>query len=344
MKVVQIDPIADARWLTFLEGMPGASIFHHPAWLKVLSETYNYSPVCLAAIEADSLVGVFPLMEVRSWLTGKRAVCLPFSDMCGVVAHNESALRALLHYSEELRNERGWSYVEIRDSIVSDDFRTAARYKLHRTSLGGDSEALFKTFKKTQIQQSIMKAEKLGVHVERRTDLEAMRAFIGLNALTRRMHGVPPQPDSFFWSIRRNIFEAGLGFIGIATITGRIVATAIFLHFNNTIVYKYSASDVRARSASASHAVLWNAMRWGCEHEFTLFDLGRSDLTNKGLLQFKRGWGSQESDLIYVHRGASINEHANNSVGMMERLKPVISRMPLPILKLVGRKIYAHIG
>jgi CelD/BcsL family acetyltransferase involved in cellulose biosynthesis len=344
MNVVQIDPINDSRWLTFLEATPGAPIFHHPAWLNVLAETYGYSPVCLAATEANSVVGVLPLMEVRSWLTGNRAVCLPFSDSCAVVVRDEPALRALLHCSEELRKARGWKYVEIRDAVASIGFRTTARYKRHCTPLGGDPEALFRTFKKTQVQQSILKAEKLGVVVERRTDSEALRALIHLNALTRRRHGVPPQPDSFFLNIGRRMLEAGLGFIGTATLDGRILTAALFLHWKNAIVYKYSASDERARSVQASHAVIWDAMRWGCEHGFTLLDLGRSDLTNEGLLQFKRGWGSQESDLIYVRLGASTNDRTSDSPRTLERLRPVISRIPLPILKLIGRRVYAHIG
>ena len=344
MNIFQIDPISDPRWLTFLENTPGAFIFHHPAWLNVLKETYGYTPICLAATEADSIVGILPLMEVRSWLTGNRAVCLPFSDMCGALAQNEPTLQALLQYSEGLKNNRGSKYVEIRDSTVSDGFMTSASYKVHRTALGDDSNALFNTFKKTQIQHSIIKAKKLGVLVERRTDYEALRSFIYLNALTRRKHGVPPQPDSFFWNIAKKIFESGHGFIGTATLDGQIVATALFLHWNNTIVYKYSASDERARSTNASHAVIWDAMRWGCENGFTVFDLGRSDLTNEGLLNFKRGWGSQETDLFYVRHGSEIYDRTDNVPGMLERLKPVITRTPLPILKLIGSKLYAHIG
>ncbi len=85
-------------------------------------------------------------------------------------------------------------------------------------------------------------------------------------------------------------------------------------------------------------------MQWGCENGFTLFDFGRSDPTNKGLLLFKKGWGSQESDLFYVRHGSEIDDRTDNAPGMLERLKPVITRTPLPILKLIGSKLYAHIG
>ncbi len=343
MKVVQTDPSADPQWLDFLQTAPDASAFYHPAWLKVLSETYDYAPVCLKATQGDSCVGIFPLMEVRSRLTGARAVCLPFSDTCGPIVRDESALRALLQGADELRNKWRWKYVEIRNSIVPDGFRTGARYKLHRTELGGDPGALLKRFNQ-QSRRKLRRAESVGVRVEQRTDAEALRAFIRLNALTRRKHGVLPQPDSFFWNIQKNILDTGLGFIGVATLAGRIVATNVFLLWNRTVLYKYGASDERALSSAANYAVMWDAMRWACERNFSLFDFGRSDLTNEGLLLFKRGWGSQEYDLIYARRSATTDERLDDSSGLQQRLKPIVSMIPVPILKLIGSKVYRHVG
>ncbi len=343
MSVAHIDPLSDARWLAFLEQAPGASIFHHPAWLKILADTYNFSPVCLVATEAQQIVGLLPLMEVRSWLTGKRGVCLPFSDSCGPVVSSDSALAAILQTCETLRQERRWKYVEIRNLVLAQGFKTSARYKSHRTALCADPEALFKTLNQ-QSRRKVRKAEKAGVVVTRRVDEEALAAFIRLNAQTRKKHGVPPQPDTFFLNMWRDMLSNGLGFIGTATIDDRIVSTAVFLHWKDKLVYKYGASDGAALDAAANYAVMWNAMQWGCEHGFLDFDLGRSDLAGEGLLQFKSGWGSRESELCYFRQGPHIKDETEGSTSMLARLKPLVSNTPLPILKIVGRSLYAHIG
>lgn len=34
--IVELDPWRDSRWETFVLGHPDATIYHHPAWLKVL--------------------------------------------------------------------------------------------------------------------------------------------------------------------------------------------------------------------------------------------------------------------------------------------------------------------
>lgn len=345
MNVFLIDPAADRRWLSFLGSDPAASIFHHPAWLKVLGDTYGYQPACVMAEDDGRPAGALPLMEVRSWLTGSRAVCLPFSDTCGAVARDDAAHRALLSFAEQLRTERSWRYLEIRNSVVPDGFSPSARYKLHVTELGRDPEAVLKTFNQHS-RRKLRKAEASHVRVERRVDDEALHAFIRLNALTRRKHGVLPQPDALFWNIQKGLLQSELGFLGVATLDGAIVAVNLFLHWNRTVVYKYGASDDRALPAAANYAVMWDAIRWGCEQGYSRFDFGRSDLTGEGLLQFKRGWGSQELDLVYARRSATINgaPASDDEPGLQERLKPLIARLPVTLLKIIGGRAYPHVG
>jgi CelD/BcsL family acetyltransferase involved in cellulose biosynthesis len=341
-----IDPASDPRWLPFLESDACASIFHHPAWLKLLSDTYGYEPVCIIADDGGRVAGVLPLMEVRSWLTGRRAVCLPFSDTCGPIARDDAAHRALIEFGEGLGKERGWRYLEIRNSIIPGGFAPSARYKLHVTELARDPEAVLKTFNQHS-RRKLRKAEASRVRVEHRVDDEALRAFIRLNALTRRKHGVLPQPDSLFLNIQKGLLEAGLGFLGVATLDNEdeVVAANLFLHWNGTVVYKYGASAERASPVAANYAVMWDAIRWGCEQGYSRFDFGRSDLDGEGLLQFKRGWGSREIDLVYARRSSTTpRAEPSSEPGLQERLKPVISKMPVSLLKIIGGCAYPHVG
>lgn len=45
MRVFQIDPTQDARWVEFVEKHATASVFHTVGWLSALRETYDYEPV-----------------------------------------------------------------------------------------------------------------------------------------------------------------------------------------------------------------------------------------------------------------------------------------------------------
>lgn len=343
MNVVQVDPFSDSRWLRFIENDADASIFYHPVWLDVLHQTYRYQPICLMAETTDQPLGVLPMMEVRSWLTGHRAVCLPFSDVCGVIARDDSVHRALLASADQLCDERSWRYLEIRSSVVPQGFRPGAHYKLNLIELRDDPDAMLRTFNQ-QTRRKLRKANAMNVRVERRTDDDALQAFVRLNALTRRRLGALPQPDSLFANIQRCLLRNGHGFFGVATLGREILAASVFLHWNGTVTYKYGASNDRARTIAASYAVMWDAIRWSCEHGFSRFDLGRSDLLDRGLLQFKRGWGSREFDLTYARRGAVSKRAPSAEPRQHDWLKPLISKMPVSLLKIIGARAYPHAG
>ena len=341
MRIIPIDPAADARWLPFLEGAPDATVFYHPAWLNTLAEAYGYARACLAAEENGVVVGVLPLMEINSWITGKRGVCLPFSDACGPLATSAAAGTVLLEALEAERKSRSWKYAEVRGPVAHAHAVQCAAYKYHRIVLSADAEATYARFNKKRTQWSIQKSQASRVVVEQRTDREALDRFIWLNDLTRRKHGIPPQPKSFFHAMHQHVIGKGLGFVNIATVDGAIAAASVWLGFNKILIHKYSASDVRFLKACPNHAIVWDAIQWACANDFTVVDFGRSDLDGEGLIKFKQGWGSEESELHYFRWGEMPPKSAHDST---HRYEIALRHMPLPALRLAGRLMYRHIG
>jgi CelD/BcsL family acetyltransferase involved in cellulose biosynthesis len=339
-----IDPYTDGRWLDFLSGHPAATIFHHPQWIRSVQETYGYRPMCIGVFEEEKLCGILPLLEVSSWITGSRAVCLPFSDACAPLLQNEEHRNRLGQYLSELLRLEKWKYVEIRGEFNDRNFSPSAVFKVHQLSLQNTAEEVFKGFKKTQTQQRIQKAEREGVTTQHNSAAGTLDDFIRLNALTRKKHGLPPQPDKFFLSIYSNIIKRDLGFILTAHYRQRVIAAAMFFHFQKVIYYKYSASDQRYLNLRPNNLLLWSAIRWGCDNGYALFDFGRTEATNEGLLQFKRGWGAVESDLCYCRLQPGGSQGVIHSPGLLARAKPIFQRLPVPTLKLIGKIIYRHVG
>jgi CelD/BcsL family acetyltransferase involved in cellulose biosynthesis len=334
-----IDPHADARWSAFADAHPDALIFHHPLWMKVLERAYGYRQASLACFAGDEITGILPLLEIRSRLTGCRAVSLPFSDYSALLVRTPAAGESIVARAAELRALRRWKYVEIRGA--SPRGAVSAEYALHRVRLQPDPQLLFKTFEKKRTQYTLKKFEKTGVLVERRTDAEAMAAFMRLNYRTRQKHGIPPQPDRFFNLFHEHLIAGGLGFISIATIEGKAIAASVFLHYKDMIYHKFNASDETYLHLSANPGILWDAIRWGCEQGYRVVDLGRSDLDGEGLIKYKRGWGAEESALQYHRMPDEAAVTRGNSTGM---LKPLMQHMPVPLLKVIGKVLYGHAG
>src|SRR5271170_6875855 len=114
-RVYEINPLSDPRWETFINGHARSSVFHTTKWLRALETTYGYDPVVVTTCPADApLTNGIVFCRVKSWLTGRRLVSLPFSDHCEPLVNNASELCNLLSHVRRHEDADEWKYVEIR--------------------------------------------------------------------------------------------------------------------------------------------------------------------------------------------------------------------------------------
>src|SRR5882724_3550330 len=110
----RINPAEDSSWNALLAAQPKRSFFHTAEWAKVLADTYGYAPVYFGAGEAGGGCSWLPLMEVDSWLTGRRGISLPFTDDCEPLCQEASTFQKLFRDAVEFGKSRGWKYIECR--------------------------------------------------------------------------------------------------------------------------------------------------------------------------------------------------------------------------------------
>ena len=337
-----IDPLADSRWQDFVESSETGGIFHHVEWLRLLHAQYGYSMLARCAIDAGGEIHAgLPFAHIRSRLTGSRLVAVPFSDMCSPVLRDpgeEDSLRTLIG-AIQIEHERTGVEAEIRTEIADLGHSGAAFYS-HELSLEPDLDAVRQGFGRS-VRYGVSRAEREGIEVRRATTTEALEVFYDLHLRTRRRLGVPTQPKRFIKGFAR-LFEQGLGFVLVAHWEGEPVAAAVFLTFNGVLTYKYSASSPAHLKKRPNNALLMEAIRWGCEHEQHTFDLGRTEVENEGLREFKQGWGTRERELAYTHLGAK--DRGLERGGVPGIVKTVISRTPPITGRLAGAALYRHFG
>jgi len=204
--IYQVDPLRDPRWREFLDGHPSASVFHTPAWLEALRRTYGYASVVLTtAPPGTQLSSGVVYCPVNSWLTGKRLVSLPFSDHCEPLADDKADLHSVLSALEqELRYGR-FLYVEIRPirkiEYASSFYCSSHAYCLHQLDLKPDLDTLFSGFHKDSTQRKVRRAESEGLIYEEGRRESLLDIFYRLLLLTRRRHGLPPQPRTWFQNL-----------------------------------------------------------------------------------------------------------------------------------------------
>ena len=339
-----VDPTGIPGWDDRLAPHPEATVFHTAAWARVLSDTYGYLPSYFTAHHEDQLVPLLPFMEIRSWLTGKRGVSLPFTDECAPLWPDGNGCGSAIDHVIDFAGSRGWRTLEFRGRVRGmGNFPVALEYLSHVLDLAETEEALFSRYS-PNVQRNIRKAEKAGIEVENNRTAAGVREFYRLNCLTRRDHGLPPQPVLFFENIRKHILEKDLGTLLLARYRGKAIAGAVFLHFGRKAIYKYGASDRRHLDLRANNLVFQEGIRTLCRRGCKTLSFGRTDLAHEGLRRFKLSWGSRETRLQYFRFDVRSKSWLTRQKARFSPWEGVISKMPIPVLRLVGDIAYRHVG
>jgi GNAT acetyltransferase-like protein len=278
----------DPRWNELVSASPGALPVHHPGWAQLLADCYGFRAFGLLLENGGGL----PMVEVR-----RRWVSLPFTDSCPPIATDVSRLSVAL---DGLRRELGLSSIEVRDRLEGPDVHQDPTAVTHTLDLSGGAESVFAGFHKSQVQRSIRKAEKSELELRRAaSERELTHDYYGLHLQTRRRQGVPIQPRRFFRLLWQRMIAPGLGYVSLAYLDDVPVGGAVFLSWNGAVIYKYGASDPKFLKLRPNHLIFWDAIRDACENGSHTFDFGRTDLENRGLREFKSGWGATEEPLVY---------------------------------------------
>lgn len=341
-EIIVLDPCSSSEWTQFVHAHPGATVFHHPAWLRVIRETYGYPMFAVCMKRGGRICSALPFAEVRSALTGHRLVSLPFSDHCAPLVHeNDPRLVERLASFARRHCAQAESRVELHADIPHlPASHREHLYVLHTLDLTREPRELFASFDRRTTQRSIRIAEKKQVVVrECRTTCE-FELFYRLHLKTRKRLGVPVQPKALFENIWEQILQPGLGFALIAFNGETPIGGGVFFTFNNTVMFKYSASDMKYKSLQPSHACIWSAIQKAREQGCTTFDFGRTDRSHEQLRRFKNSWNATERGLNYTV--IAERSRSESFSKLQVALGHVIRHSPEFVCRLSGEVLYRH--
>jgi Acetyltransferase (GNAT) domain len=339
------DPLSDDRWNELVARQPRSSVFHQRGWLEALRRTYSYQPFVLtSAAPGNALTDGIVLCRVSSWITGTRAVSLPFADHCEPLVEGcDSPFEFTRRLRAECDGQR-WDYVEVRPLSGgmnwNRDLPDACSYCFHTLDLEPTLEHIFCGLHKDSLQRRIRKAEREQLSYEAGRAEQLVNDFYRLLLRTRRRHQLVPQPRAWF----RNLVDC-LGDnlqISLARKNGEPIAALLTLRHKSTAVFKYGCSDERYHNLAGMPFLFWKFIEESKAHNIAEIDFGRSDLDNKGLITFKDRFGTRQRLLQYFRysRVRRTEVSARNS----RAIRKIFSVLPAAVLPAAGRMLYRHIG
>lgn len=293
-----------------------------------------------------SLANGIPLCRINSWLTGDRIVSLPFTDHCEPLVEGPEEGKEIIESLQRTLGREKFKYIELRplraNLLLASGMQRSDSFLFHELDLRPTLEELFGRLQKDSIQRKIRRAEREALFYEEGRSETLLNQFYLLFVLTRRRHGAPPQPISWF----RNLV-ACLGDrlkIRVASKAGRPIASILTLQHGDVMVYKYGASDASAHNLGAMPFLFWKAIQDAKENGARKFDFGRTDCDNTGLITFKDRWGSKQSELTYWRLPNKSSISHDRWKRELKFAGSFFAWIPDRLFTASGKVLYRHIG
>jgi FemAB-related protein (PEP-CTERM system-associated) len=330
-----------AGWETFVRRCPHATFFHRIGWRDVIESVFRHRPHYLVAERGIEVVGVLPLVEVRSWLFGNALISSPFCVYGGPAAEDVESERALIDAAAELARSLGVDHLELRNRTAKcPDWPHQDLYVTFRNELAPDVEANLRAIPRKQ-RAMVRKGIKHGLKSE--ID-QTVDRFFELYADNVHRHGTPALPKSYFARLRA-VFGDCCEVLTVTDPGGRAVSGVLSFYFRDEVLPYYAGDTLAARDLAANDFKYWELMRRACERGLRVFDFGRSK-RDTGSFAFKKNWGFEPSALCYefrLLRRKSVPE--NNPLNPKYRAFIGLWRhLPLGVANALGPHIVRSLG
>ncbi len=236
MKFKIINPLTYPGWDDLLLSNPGYSFFHSSSWARVLHESYQFEPLYITVIKDNKLLALIPFMEVKNLISGKKGVSLPFTDYVDPIVAEGNHINDVFDLLIEYGKKSGWKSIEIRGGErLFQESSPSSQYYGHTLDLSQGEDQIFSNFRDNN-KRNIKKAIRNRIKVDLCNTIESVKQFYRLNCMTRKMHGLPPQPG-FFLRIFLNILYQ------------RILVLLCLLHIKKKLLLVPSISILERRQS-----------------------------------------------------------------------------------------------
>lgn len=349
--------LEESRWSLWDEMVsrhPMGSVFQHTAFGRVIAQTFPHTqPRYLALVDRERhLKAGIALFLVKSWLTGRRLVSLPFAFYSDPLIESQQDFMLLFEgVSELLRQERA-SYLEIKarrstELLGGIDLLTPVYYhRTHCLDLADGLDRVWSRFHRTGVKQKIRRAEKAGIQVRPATSEADVTSFYALLTENRRKLGLPPQRLDYFRNVWRHLVPGRLAQFLIAEYTGQPVGGLCLFKFNDTVFLAYIGTDETLQAEGVGQCLWWQAIQDAIEEGFTTVDFGKSSPHAHGLLTYKERWGAQalETPVFYFPRVKGLSRLDNEKKLSHRLMRSAWRTMPEVLSRSAARMAYRHMG
>lgn len=339
--VHELDDADAGRWDAFVEQNPEATFFHRAGWKRVIENSFGQKPYFLYAERDGEIVGVLPLVHVKSRIFGNRLVSNAFCVDGSPAAVDAAAHAALDARAEQLLAELDADYIEYRNPP-----RPHAGW--------GRKDELYATFDRPieagedDTLKQIPRKQRAVVRKALKSDLEdavddTIDDFYALYSLSMRNLGTPVFSRRYIQALM-DAFGADADIVTVRQ-NGKPLSSVLNFYFRDRVLPYYTGADPEARRSGAADLMYFRVMRRAVDRGYSHFDFGRSKL-DTGPYAFKKNWGFEPRPLVVEFRmkGDKPLPDVNPNNPKYRLMISVWQKLPLPIANTIGPWISRDVG
>lgn len=296
MEIVRINPTQDVIWQQ-LATQQASTVFHSPAWIRVLQETYPFDIGAYVLLDAAGKPqGGVPFCVIDDMMDS-RIACLPFTDFCDPLVSTLDEWRCLADRLLASGKRISLRCLHNQVPLADKRFSLTGQAKWHCVDLQRDADTIWQELHGSA-RRAIKKAQRSGVTVRIAQNKDDLRAFFELHLRVRKYkYGLLAQPYRFFENIWNNFISPGKGALILAIYKEEVIGGVLFLEWQDGLYYKFNASNPACIALRPNDLVVWEGIRFGKSKGLRFLDFGLSDWDQEGLLQYKRKFATEEKTI-----------------------------------------------
>jgi len=319
----------------------GASIYHDTRWKYLIEKVFGHKCHYIVALEEGDVVGILPLVQLKSLLFGNFLVSMPYFNYGGVVADNDEIIVSILKSANELSIKLGCSHIEMRFDQIQDVALPVRTDKVTMLlELPDTPDQLWQTIGskcRAQVKRPIREGVEFVTGGEGLLD-----EFYSVFSNNMRDLGTPVYGKHFFKEITRAFSDNS--FIVIVRLNGKPVGAGFLLGHQGRLEIPWASTLRKYNRLGINMYMYWNILKLAIENNYGVFDFGRSS-KDAGTFKFKKQWGSTEKQL-YWYYDMDVNEQLPSLNPNNKKYKTAISvwkKLPVAVTKIIGPPIVKYL-
>lgn len=345
---ITITPVqteADIRqWQDFVTQSEFSSAYHQYCLRSVIEQTFGHNTNYLIAKDSSgSIVGVLPLVQLKSRLFGNYVVSMPFFNYGGVLANTGHIAQQLFLAAKQWADDIGATHTELRhveklsdqslSAVKQDKVTMLLPLPAAETTLWQDIGA--------KVRAQIKKTEDYKP-TYRIGQLELLDDFYQVFSRNMRDLGTPVYSRHWFANLLSALPEQS--FITVAYINGKPAAAAFLIGWQDTLEIPWASSVRKFNYSNINMFMYWQVLREATKRGYAFFDFGRSS-KDANTYRFKKQWGARPQQLYWHYQlpaGEKLPE-LNPNNPKYKLMIAVWQKLPLLLANVIGPHVVKNL-